>query len=114
KRQKPNAGDAEILEIIQSLNQSWEVADSIGVAVFKCTHMQLIDDSVLEPQRIRSATVPFCHISCPCPSRSAAEFRLQNDNCKRRKRYSQRKRPPVSRERNWRQTAEVSLAAAAI
>src|SRR4051794_16905270 len=57
--QEPDAGDAKVLQIIQLLQQPRKVAYSVVVAVKEGANVQLIDDRVFEPERIRSATRPF-------------------------------------------------------
>ena len=55
KRQQPQAGDAQVLQIIELLNQAREIADAVVVAVGESAHVQLVDDRVLVPQGIRRA-----------------------------------------------------------
>src|SRR5205807_329687 len=52
KRQQPDRADTQFLEIIELLDQSAEIADTICVAVVKCLHVQLVDDRVLKPKRV--------------------------------------------------------------
>ena len=46
------ARDTEFLEIIEFLDQSAKIADTIRVTVVKCLHVQLVDDRVLIPKRV--------------------------------------------------------------
>ena len=57
KRQQPDRGDAEFLEIIELLDQSAEIADAVAVAVVKGLDVQLVDDRVLVPKRIGSEQI---------------------------------------------------------
>ena len=52
-RKQPQAGDAEIREVVELARQPFEVADAVAVAVCKRLDVQLVDDGVLEPQRLR-------------------------------------------------------------
>ena len=49
KRQKPDGGNAELLQIIQLLDQAAEVAHPVAVAVAEGLDVQLVDDRVLVP-----------------------------------------------------------------
>src|SRR5215510_5259000 len=49
---KPNSGDAEVLQVIQLLSQSGEIADTIIIAVKEGSDMDLINDRVFVPERI--------------------------------------------------------------
>ena len=53
KRQQPQCSDAEVLQIIELAAQPLKVADAVVVAVKEGFDMQLIDDGVLVPQRVR-------------------------------------------------------------
>ena len=64
ERKKPDAGDAELLEIVQMRQEAWKVADAIAVRVGEGTHVQFVDDGVLEPQRIDCAC-QLLHASIP-------------------------------------------------
>src|SRR5207248_10478899 len=52
KRQKPEGGDAEFLEVIEFLDQPAEIADAVAVAVVKRLDVELVDDGVLVPERV--------------------------------------------------------------
>ena len=45
--------DTQFLEIIELLDQAAEIADAICVAIVKRLHVQLVNDGVLEPKRVR-------------------------------------------------------------
>src|SRR5437867_621526 len=64
KRQQPETGDAEILDVIKLLDQPAEVADSVVVAVKERFQVELVDDSVFVPERIGSASGAF-HVGLP-------------------------------------------------
>src|ERR1700756_2207948 len=51
--QKPEGVDAEVADVVELRNQSWEIANAIVVTVKERFHMQLIDDRVFVPERIR-------------------------------------------------------------
>src|SRR5438094_9172990 len=61
KRKKPDGRDAELLEIIQFLDQATEIAHSIAVTVAKRLDVQFVDDRVLVPKRIDNFTVRLRH-----------------------------------------------------
>ena len=50
--QQPEAGDAEILQVVELLRQALEVADAVVVAVEERLDVRLVDDRVLVPERI--------------------------------------------------------------
>ena len=50
--QKPQAIDAQVLEVVQLARQPLEVADAVSVAVGKGLDVQLIDHRILVPERI--------------------------------------------------------------
>src|SRR5437867_5608826 len=52
KRQEPNGSDAQLLQIIELLNQTAKIPNAVTVAIMKSLNMQLIDDRVLVPKRI--------------------------------------------------------------
>ena len=52
ERQQPQRGDAEILQIVELLGQSGEIADAVIVAVGKGLDVELIDDGILVPELI--------------------------------------------------------------
>src|SRR5713101_61018 len=60
KRQKPDRGDAELLQEVELIVQATEVADSVAVAVAKGLDVQLVDDRVLVPKRITHCFAPNC------------------------------------------------------
>src|ERR1700722_5097272 len=65
---QPDAGDTEILQIIELAHEPCEVADAVSVAIGKRLHMELIDNRILIPERIGCA---------PCfLQRRASLFRL--------------------------------------
>src|SRR5205814_47064 len=61
KRKKPDGRDAELLEIIQFLDQATEIAHSIAVTVAKRLNVQFVDDRVLVPKRIDNFTLRLRH-----------------------------------------------------
>src|SRR5580658_9991802 len=67
--QHPQARNAQPLQIIHFLNQPRKITDSVAVTVFESADVQLIDDCVFEPERIRCATRFFRHVLIPRASR---------------------------------------------
>ena len=55
KRQQPDAGDAEVLQIVQPRKQSGKVADAVAVRVGEGAHVEFVDDRVFVPERIGCA-----------------------------------------------------------
>ena len=53
--QQPEAGDAEVLQIIEAREQAGEVADAVAVGVAEGADVQLVDDRVFVPERIGGA-----------------------------------------------------------
>ena len=52
ERQQPEAGDAEVLQVIELARQAAEVADAVVVAVEERLDVRFVDDRVLVPERI--------------------------------------------------------------
>jgi hypothetical protein len=48
-RQEPKRCDSQLLEIVESGDQTRKIADPISVGVLKGPDMELVDDSVLVP-----------------------------------------------------------------
>ena len=52
ERQEPEAGDPQVLEVVELLDQPGEVADAVVVAVEERLDVQLVDDGILVPERV--------------------------------------------------------------
>ncbi len=52
KGQQPNGRDAEVLQVIELLDDAEEIADAVAVAVAKGADVQFVDDGVLVPEGI--------------------------------------------------------------
>src|SRR3982750_4442141 len=52
KGQEPDGVNAELLKIIELLDQPAKIADAVAVAVMECFDVQLINDRVFVPKRI--------------------------------------------------------------
>ena len=55
ERQKPDACDTQILQIVEPRHQAREIADAIIVGIGERPHVKLIDDCVFVPERIGGA-----------------------------------------------------------
>jgi trehalose synthase len=55
EREKPEAGDAEFLEVVELGDEALEVADAVGVGVGKGADVDLVDDRVFVPERVGGA-----------------------------------------------------------
>ena len=53
--QDPQAGHAEVLEVVELLRQPGKIADAVVVTVAEGLDVDLVDDRVLEPERVRDA-----------------------------------------------------------
>src|SRR5690606_29450050 len=53
ERQEPDRGDTELLQVIELRSQAAEITDPVAVGVRERADVQLVDDGVLEPQRVR-------------------------------------------------------------
>src|SRR5258708_31762022 len=53
ERQQPDRVDAELSDVVELLDQAGEIADAVVVAVEERFDVELVDDRVLVPQRIR-------------------------------------------------------------
>src|SRR4051812_3056832 len=76
KWQEPDAGNPQILEIIEFLSRAGKVTDAVSVTVGKCAHVQFVEDRVLVPQRVR-----FHHFS---PSPPPKKILYSSDACQNR------------------------------
>ena len=56
EREKPEAGDAQVLKVIELLDQTLKVSDSVAIAVKKSPNVKLVDDGIFIPKRIAGAT----------------------------------------------------------
>src|SRR4051812_12636109 len=52
ERQQPNCGNAQLLEIVQLLGETTEIADPIVNIVIERTYVKLVNNGVFIPQRI--------------------------------------------------------------
>src|SRR5256886_9352199 len=52
KGQEPDRGNAELLEVIEFLDQTAKIANAVAIAVMEGFDVQLVDDRVLVPKRI--------------------------------------------------------------
>ena len=52
KRQQPDRGDAEVLEVVQLLGQPAKVADAVAVAVAEGADVHFVNDRVLVPEGV--------------------------------------------------------------
>jgi hypothetical protein len=50
---QPDGRYAQILQVVQLLGKPAEITDPVAIAVVERTHMQLVDDGVLVPLRVR-------------------------------------------------------------
>ena len=57
ERKEPEAIDAKSFEIVEFLDEPWEIADAVRVPVAKRLDGQLVDDRALIPQNIALATL---------------------------------------------------------
>ncbi len=55
KRQQPDAGNAEFLQVVQLAEQSLKVADAVVVGIFKCLDVQFVNNGVFKPERVEGA-----------------------------------------------------------
>ena len=51
-RQQPDAVHAEPLQVVELLRQAAEVAGAVGVAVVEAAQVDLVEERLLEPQRV--------------------------------------------------------------
>ena len=55
ERQEPQAGDAEVLEVVELLDEPAQIADAVVVRVVERLDVRLVDDRVLVPERVLRA-----------------------------------------------------------
>ena len=53
--EQPEAGDAEVLEVVEAGDEAGEVADAVAVGVLKGADVQLVDDGVFVPEGVGGA-----------------------------------------------------------
>ena len=63
EREQPEAGDAEVLEVVELGEQAGEVADAVCVGVHEGADVELVDDRVFVPEWIGGAAGFFHSIS---------------------------------------------------
>jgi hypothetical protein len=85
KREQPDRGHAQFLEIIEFLDQPAEIADAVAVAVVKRLYMQFVNDRVFVPERITSEDI-IRHAANLCRRKRRAQFSRRekgatNTNC---------------------------------
>src|SRR5260370_39761384 len=52
----PQAGDAEVLQIVEPRDETGEVPDAIAIGILKCADVKFVDYGVFEPEGIGCAT----------------------------------------------------------
>src|SRR3990172_7248085 len=88
---EPDTGDAEVLEVIELLDQPAKIPDPVLVRIGEAAHMELVDHRVLVPQRIGGA-------SGTSHARQAPVGRFASLKYTRRRRHgAHRSREPRSR-----------------
>ena len=55
EREKPEAGDAQVLEVVETGDETGEVADAVRVRVLEGADVQFVDDCVFVPEWISGA-----------------------------------------------------------
>src|SRR5690606_38134058 len=105
ERQQPQGVDAQIHQVVEFLDKSGEVADTIVVGIEKGLHMQLVDDRILVPARVmekyRSPALAR-HCSSLRPWAVYATFRTADararcastGSCRTNARYGRSSSPP--------------------
>src|SRR5690606_9175605 len=94
KRQEPDAGDAEILDVIEPLEQAGEVPDAVVVAVEEGLDVRLVDDRVLVPERIGHAAGTFHGVDSS--TRASSLMTRATGTCRRRSATASAARPSTS------------------
>ena len=95
KRQEPDRGNPEFLEIIQFLDQAAKIANPIAVAVVKSFDVQLVDDRVFVPKRItddwfsgaRRHAINLCRTKRAAQRRVSVGARSTSSGAKKRPRF---------------------------
>ena len=66
ERQEPQAVDAEVLQVVELLDEPAQIADAVAVRVVERLDVRLVDDGVLVPERILAApSLEACHRDVP-------------------------------------------------
>ena len=76
---EPEAGDAEVLEVVEARDEAGEVADAVAVGVLEGADVELVDDGVFVPEGI-SCTAGFLHwvaLLSVCVDGDGAEVNLR-------------------------------------
>ena len=69
ERQQPNHVDTELHNVIQLLQQAGEVADPVVITVKETFEVQLINDGVAVPFRVRTTRGSDRNLGWPCAAR---------------------------------------------
>src|SRR6185437_13109648 len=69
EREQPDAGNAQVLEVVELGHQTGKIADAVVVRVKEGPYVQLIDNRVFIPERIGGARELFHSVA---PSRGYA------------------------------------------
>ena len=101
ERKEPDGGDAEVLKVVQLLDQAAEVADAVVVAVVEGLDVHLVDDGVLVPERVAGMRAQQVH--APRPRRHPAGF---GPHAKYSKSCSVRERPRCRTRNTWAGTTD--------
>ena len=71
ERQQPQRRHAEILEVVEFLEESFKIANAVAIAIVKGPHMEFVNDRILIPQWLTRNGRPLavCHSSPQLPLR---------------------------------------------
>ena len=82
-RQQPDAVDAEPLQVVELVDQPAEVAAAVVVAVEEAADVDLVEDRVLEPERIALEPLLDVHVADLTPSGRAPAPARAGRSCAR-------------------------------
>ena len=64
ERQEPDGGDAEVLDVIQLLGESPEIAGAVAVGIEEGADVDFVDDAALIPERLGAETFGNVFFAC--------------------------------------------------
>src|SRR5207245_3209468 len=70
QRNESEVRDPEFLQVVQPLDEAWQIANAVGIRVEERPEVQLVDDGVLVPERVVGQQRVVLHV-VPKPLSSA-------------------------------------------
>ena len=62
KREQPDGGGAQLLQVVELLDQAPKITNAVAIAVMERLDVQLVDDRILVPKRIADPVLRLSHV----------------------------------------------------